>query len=190
MSQSGTEFSSIYYSAAGIPPPTPRWYALHTKSNLEGRVATQLEAKGIPNFLPAREEVHQWKDRKRKVAIPLFPGYLFVRMAENCSRLPILQTPGVARIVGQGVTPEPIPDSEIEAVRLVLASRERCLAHPFLKDGSWVQVTRGPLKGVEGFLVRFKKLSRVVISVSALSQAVAVEVADRDVETATKPVRR
>jgi transcription antitermination factor NusG len=171
---------------AGTPLPSSHWYALHTKSNFEGRVATHLEAKGIPSFLPAREELHQWKDRKRKIAIPLFPGYLFVRLAEHSSRLPILQTPGVARIVGQGPTPEPIPESEIEAVRLVLASRERCLAHPFLKEGSWVQVTRGPLKGVEGFLVRMKKLARVVISVNALSQAVAIEVADRDVETVTR----
>ena len=175
---------------AGTVFPSSHWYALHTRSNFEGRVAAHLEAKGVPNFLPAREEVHQWKDRKRKIAIPLFPGYLFVRLAENCSRLPILQTPGVASIVGQGATPEPIPESEIEAVRLVLASRERCLAHPFLKEGSWVQVTRGPLKGVEGFLLRIKSLARVVISVNALSQAVAVEVDARAVEALVRRVKR
>jgi len=177
---------SAAYPAAAILPPSLHWYALNTRSNFEGRVAAHLGAKGIPNFLPAREEVHQWKDRKRKITIPLFPGYLFVQVAETSSRLPILQTPGVASIVGQGPTPEPIPESEIAAVRLVMASRERCSAHPFLKEGTWVRVSRGALKGVEGFLVRIKNLARVVISVNALSQSVAVEIDARDVEPASR----
>src|ERR1017187_5516657 len=159
------------------------WYAVHTRSNFEVRVADQFSAKNIENFLPAYEEIHQWKDRKRRVLLPLFPGYLFVRIGDHTeTRLPLLQTSGVVRIVGQGGKHEPVLDHEIEAIRIVLKSNTRCLAHPFLREGAWVRVKRGPLKGVQGYFVRLKNQSRLVISVNVLSQSVATELDCRDVE--------
>jgi transcription termination/antitermination protein NusG len=167
----------------GILTPPPYWYAVHTRSNFEVRVADQFSAKGIENYLPAYEEMHQWQDRKRKVMVPLFPGYVFVRIGQHTRmRLPLLQTSGVVRIVGQGGTDEPVSDHEVEAIRSVLKSNLPCFAHPFLRQGAWVRVKRGPLKGVEGFLVRLKKQSRLVISVNVLSQSVATEVDCSDVE--------
>lgn len=165
-----------------ILTPPPSWYAVHTRSNFEVRVADQFSAKGIENYLPAYEEMHQWQDRKRKVLVPLFPGYVFVRIADHTqTRLPLLQTPGVVRIVGQGGNHEPLSDHEVEAIRSVLQSNTRCFAHPFLREGAWVRVKRGPLKGVEGYLVRLKGQSRLVISVNILSQSVATEVDCSDV---------
>jgi transcriptional antiterminator NusG len=170
----------------GILAPPSHWYAVHTRSNFEARVADQLSAKDIENYLPAYEEIHQWKDRKRKIQVPLFPGYMFVRIGERThARLQLLQTSGVVRIVGQGGKNEPVSDREVEATRTVLESNIRCFAHPFLREGAWVRVTRGPLKGVEGYLVRLKSQSRLVISVNVLSQSVAAEVDSCDVE----PVR-
>lgn len=163
------------------------WYAVHTRSNFEVRVADQIAVKGIENYLPAYEETHQWKDRKKKVQVPLFPGYLFARLVETShARLQLLQTPGVVRIVGQGAKDEPVVDHEIEAIRTVLRSKARCFSHPFLREGDWVQVRRGPLKGVEGYFVRLRNQSRLVISVNVLSQSVATEVDARDVEPSAK----
>jgi transcription antitermination factor NusG len=172
----------------GILTPPSNWYAVHTRSNFEVRVADQFSAKNIENFLPAYEEIHQWKDRKRRVLLPLFPGYLFVRIGDHTeTRLPLLQTSGVVRIVGQGGKHEPVLDHEIEAIRIVLKSNTRCLAHPFLREGAWVRVKRGPLKGVEGFLVRLRNQSRLVISVNVLSRSVATEVDCSDVELVRRP---
>jgi transcription antitermination factor NusG len=172
----------------GVLSPQPNWYAVHTRSNFEVRVADQFSAKNIENFLPAYEEIHQWKDRKRKVRLPLFPGYLFIRIGDRTqTRLPLLQTSGVVRIVGQGGKHEPVFDHEIEAIRIVLKSNTRCLAHPFLREGAWVRVKRGPLKGVEGFLVRLRNQSRLVISVNVLSRSVATEVDCSDVELVRRP---
>ena len=167
----------------GILTPPSNWYAVHTRSNFEVRVADQFSAKNIENYLPAYEEMHQWKDRKRKVLLPLFPGYVFVRIGDHTqTKLPLLQTPGVVRIVGQGGKVEPVFDHEVEAIRSVLKSNIRCFAHPFLREGAWVRVKRGPLKGVQGYFVRLKNQSRLVISVNLLSQSVATEVDCRDVE--------
>jgi transcription antitermination factor NusG len=167
----------------GILTPPSNWYAVHTRSNFEVRVADQFSAKNIENYLPAYEEMHQWQDRKRKVLVPLFPGYLFVRIGEHTqTRLPLLQTSGVVRIVGQGGKDEPVSGHEVEAIRSVLKSNTPCFAHPFLREGAWVRVKRGPLKGVEGYFVRLRNQSRLVISVNVLSQSVATEVDCRDVE--------
>lgn len=159
------------------------WYAVRTRSNFERRVATDLITRGLEIFLPSFREVHQWKDRKKIVEQPLFPGYLFTHMADSAEmRLAILKVPGAVQILGQGQSIEPVPDEQVEAVRAILAANVSCFAHPFLREGSRVRIRRGALKGIEGFLVRFKNQFRLVLSVELLSQSVATEVDIQDVE--------
>ena len=159
------------------------WYAVHTRSRFDQRVASELGSRGFESYFPAYEEIHQWKDRKKKVAVPLFPGYVFVRFADSPGlRLRILHTAGVARILGNGGMIEAVPDEEIEAVQGLLRANVPYHAHPFLREGVQVRVKRGALKGLEGTLVRFKNRARLVISVALIAQSVAAEVDIRDVE--------
>jgi len=161
----------------------PRWYAVHSRSNFERRVAAELASKGFESYLPAYEEIHRWKDRQKKVEIPLFPGYVFVRFPDLPHlRLPVLQTTGVVRILGHDGTIETVPEEEIEAVRTLLNSKAPCFAHPFLREGVRVRVKRGALKDLEGTLVRIKNQDRLVISVSLIAQSIAAEVDILDVE--------
>ncbi len=81
---------------------------------------------------------------------------------------------------------EPVPDFEIDSIRQLLASGKRCYPHPFIREGSWVRMRRGPLAGVEGRLIRVKSQTRLVLSIELLSQAVATEVDASDVETIRK----
>jgi transcription antitermination factor NusG len=162
---------------------TSRWYALHIRSNFETRVSLDLSARELETYLPAIEELHQWKDRKKKLSLPLFPGYVFVRFEDTpVARINVLKTNGVVRILGQGIGIEPVPDEQVEAVRELLRSKSRCSAHPFLKEGDWVRMKRGSLQGLEGFLIRFKNGSRLVISIPLLQQGVSVEIDARDAE--------
>jgi transcription antitermination factor NusG len=73
----------------------------------------------------------------------------------------------------------PVPDSEIDAVRTMLASGRPVLPCPYLKEGTSVYIHRGPLQGLEGILLQVKNLWRVVVSVTLLQRSVAVEV-DRE----------
>jgi transcription antitermination factor NusG len=172
-------------------PLTPRWYAVQTRSRFEKAVSTQLSAKSVENYLPAFEQVHQWKDRRKVVELPAFPGYVFARFADaGAARLQILKTSGAVRILGRGGEIEPVPDPEIDSVRLLLQSKTGCSPHPFVREGAWVRVRRGPLKDLEGLLVRVKSHSRLVVSIELLSQAVATEVDTSDVEPASYPARR
>jgi transcription termination/antitermination protein NusG len=167
------------------------WYAVKTRSNFEKRVSVDLAAKGIETYLPSWTEVHRWKDRQKLVEMPLFPGYLFARFADcSVTRIEIDKTVGVASILGFGGTIEAVPDSELEDVRSVLSSSARYTVHPLLKEGCWVRVKGGPLREMEGQLVRFKAGPRLVISVGLLGKSVAVEVDTQDVEVICRSERR
>lgn len=158
------------------------WYAVHTRSNFEKRVADTLSEKGMTVYLPAIREVHRWKDRNKAVDLPLFPGYLFIRMVDtDAGRLRVLRTSGTVRILGQGDTLEPVPDLELESVQRLLTSGACFALHPFLREGTWVRVNRGPLQGVEGQLMRFKNGTRLIVSIQLLRQSIAAEVDARDV---------
>src|SRR6267378_7417179 len=82
----------------------PHWYAAYTRANHERRVADQMAEREVEHFLPEYESVRKWKDRKVRLQMPLFPGYVFVHLALN-DRLRVLQVPGVAKLVSFGGLP-------------------------------------------------------------------------------------
>jgi transcription antitermination factor NusG len=153
----------------------PRWYAAYTCANHEKRVRDHLEQKSVESFLPIYETVRRWKDRRMRLELPLFPGYVFVHLAMR-DRLRILQTPSLVRLVGFGGQPAALPDQEIEVVRQGLTRGMRIEPYPYLKVGYRVRVTSGPLQGQEGILVRKKNGSRFVISLDLIMRSVAVEI--------------
>ena len=138
----------------------------------------------MEHFLPAAQEQHRWKDRTKTIEVPVFPGYVFVRIPDSGEhRLRVLQTDGAIRILGHGGNSiEAIPDSEVESVRLLVASGLHIFGHPFLREGARVRVRSGVLRDVEGVLARFKNRTRLVLSVNQLAQSIAVEIDITDVE--------
>ena len=170
----------------GTPPSpaVPQWYAIWTRSRHEQVVREQLEQKQIEAFLPTITKWSRWKDRRKKIDWPLFPGYCFARFdAQN--RLHILKCSGVVSIVAfEGGEPAPIPEREIDSIRLLLGSSLAFDPCPLIKEGALVEVAHGPLKGVSGRLVRKNEKARLVLSVDLIGQAVSVEVDAADVRPA------
>jgi len=154
------------------------WYAVRTRSNQERIAATTFENKGYEQYLPVYRSRRRWSDRVVTTELPLFPGYVFCRF-DHKQRLPIMTTPGVVSVVGFGNDPAPIPDSEIEAVHMVLGSGLAAEPYPFLQEGQRIRVTHGSLKDLEGILVKKKSDWRLVVSVGMLQRSVSVEI-DRD----------
>src|SRR5260370_21861679 len=122
----------------------PHWYVAHTSANHEKRVAQQLQERSVENFLPLYDTVRRWKDRRMKLQLPLFPGYVFVRLPLR-DRLKVLQVPGVARLISFNGQPAALPDADIEALRAGLATQLRAEPHPYLTVGRRVRVKCGPL---------------------------------------------
>jgi len=166
------------YSGA-VPLPTvwaeQHWYAAYTCAQHEKRVAAELGMHEVEHFLPLYSSVRRWKDRRVTLDLPLFPGYVFVRLALR-DRLRVVQIPGVVRLVGFGGLPTALPDTEMEILRSGLCQSLRAEPHPFLTIGRRVRVTRGPFAGLEGVLKRRKSNLRVVVSLELIQRSVAVDV--------------
>ena len=158
----------------------PRWYALKTRARHEKRVCEQLEHRNIDTFLPLCESWRQWKDRKKKIAIPLFPGYCFARFP-LIERVRVLSVLGVANMVSITGCPEPIRDDELAAIQTLVSTKLHYDPHPFLEEGMDVEVVRGPLAGVRGKLLRKDRLTRLVLAVTLVRQAAVVEIHPADV---------
>lgn len=156
------------------------WFAVWTRSRHEARVAGQLEKKGIEGFLPTVTRWSRWKDRKKRIDWPLFPGYCFVHI-DPAATLAVLKCAGVVKIVSVNGKAAPIPEREIEDIRILIASQLPYDPCPLIKVGSIVEVIAGPLKGVTGRLVRKGTQARLVLSVDLIGQGVSVQVDAADV---------
>ena len=168
--------------------PIP-WYALQVKPRSEKLVSQLLNHKGVEEYLPIYRAQHRWSDRMAAVELPLFPGYVFCKTDWSLSVPPILTTPGVLRVLGVGGVPAPVDDSEIEAIQTVLRSGTAAMPWPMPKVGDRVYVEQGPLRGIEGVLIELKNQSRLVVSVTLLQRAVAVEI-DATWARPVNPLRR
>jgi len=156
------------------------WYALWTRSRHEQVVREQLEGRQIESFLPTVTRWSRWKDRKKKIAWPLFPGYCFARFNPR-DRMPVLKCAGVVHIISFEGEPAPIPEHEIEGIRLLVESELACDPCPMIREGMMVEVMHGPLRGIVGRLTRKGAHARLVLSVDLIGQAVSVEVDAADV---------
>jgi transcription antitermination factor NusG len=157
-----------------------QWYALRTRARHEKVVRDQLAARGVEPLLPTFVRLSQWKDRKKEIQLPLFPGYCFAKFSWQ-DRLPVLQAPGVVEVVGQAGRPVPVSETEIASIRTLLSCRRCYDPYPYLLEGRPVEVIRGPLQGIKGHLIRRANHHRLVISVQLIQQAAAVEIDATDV---------
>lgn len=162
----------------------PSWFAVYTTSRHEKRIAHHCEQRQIEAFLPIYQEERQWKNRCRvKVDLPLFPGYLFVRI-ERKERFRVLDLPGVLSILGSGIDLLTVPDEYIASLRQGLDAH-KIAPHPLVEVGDKVRIVAGAMTGMEGILVRKKDELRVILKVAMLNRSMAVEVTTADIEFVT-----
>ena len=166
-----------------ITPEEINWYALHTRARHERVVENRLREQGMETFLPIVREVHKWSDRKKKVEVPLFGCYVFVRCALNAEdRTRVRRVDSVLGFVGVQGAGLPIPDEQIESIRTVLAKGTSWCAHPFLQVGQRVRVRGGALDGLEGVFLSENGDHSLVISVDVIQRSMAVRIDGYDVE--------
>ena len=157
-----------------------RWYAIYTLPRHEKSIAERLIQREVETFLPLYRAVHRWNRRRAEVELPLFPGYVFVKMFIT-NKVRVLAHPGVIRLVTFNGRPANLPDDEIETLRSSLAI---CKAepYPFLRAGRQVQIKSGPLAGLEGRVLRRKGRLRVVVSIELIERAIVLELDAADAQ--------
>ncbi len=155
-------------------PQGARWYAVHTRSRHERKVKIELTRLDFEVFLPEYRTWSRRRDRRKLIEKSLFPGYLFVRTdLDPESRLDIISAPSVVRIVGIRYQPVPIPDDEVESVRLLLGAAPDISPQDRLPKGQKVQIMEGPLRGVIGRVEDTARGKRIVVSVELLGRSVS-----------------
>src|ERR1039458_737854 len=151
------------------------WHALYTRHQHEKSVAQALSNKDHEVFLPLVRAAHRWQDRTKQLWLPLFPCYVFIRGGFD-RRVQILSTPGMISVVAWAGRPAIIPPLQIDTVRQMIESTLQVAPYPFLQCGDRVTVVAGPLRGIEGILVRKRNMFRLVVSMEMLGRSAAVEV--------------
>lgn len=200
MRQADRETARRSLSAAGAPEefaPRPvaglygaeaslTWYAIYVKSRHEFVSRDELGRKGIETFLPSANRLRRWKDRKKSIEFPLFPGYVFVRTPDNPeAHLHVLKTRGVVTFVSLGPGgPTPVSDEEINSLKVLLESGREVDIYPDLKEGARIRVKGGPLKSAEGVIVRREHRDVFAVNVELLGRSLGVRVYAEDLESA------
>jgi transcription antitermination factor NusG len=159
-----------------------KWYAIYTCPRHEKIVQQQLDAKNVECYLPIYQSLRRWNDRTALIDLPLFPGYLFVRIPLS-ARLRVLTVPGVVRIVSFNGKPASLTNEEIDALRASV-NMQAAEPYPYLAKGKRIRIKSGPLKGLEGVVMRRKNKLRAVISIHSIMQSYAVELDLADAQLA------
>ncbi len=158
------------------------WFAVHTRSRHEKQVDSFLKEKCIDSFLPLTKTLSRRKDRVKFVDLPLFPGYLFAYITID-NLYDVINTRGVVRIIGADhSTPIPIPEKQVNDIRLLVNSRVQLDPYQYFVSGTKIRVKSGPLMGIEGILLKKKTNYRVVVSVDLLQRSASAEVSIADIE--------
>ncbi|MFH2013217.1 MAG: UpxY family transcription antiterminator [Pseudomonadota bacterium] len=154
-----------------------KWYAVYTRSRHEEKAYANLKNKDFEVFLPKAETWSRRKDRRKKIWLPLFPGYIFVESSlDNYSHRDILKTVGVVKIISIKGQPRPIPEEEILSLKIMVNSGKVVFPHDYIKPGDKVLVVDGPLEGVIGSILSLKsKKDKLVVSIPLLQRSIAVE---------------
>ncbi len=153
----------------------PLWYAIYVRSRHEKKVAEELEERKIEYFLPLVSRLRQWKDRKKMVAIPLFPGYVFVHI-KLADKLNVLSVDGVVWLVSFQNQPAAIPESQIMDVKKLLSHSDKIEPWDYIKEGQLVEIIYGPFSGVSGRLIQHRGKRRLIVGIDLINQAITIEI--------------
>jgi transcription antitermination factor NusG len=168
----------------GVPVLAERmnWYAIQTYPQNEKKVVAELQLKGIPTFLPLKMERHQWSDRRKLIEVPVFPCYAFVQgVASAAFRQAVARTPRMIRLLGTN-EPVPVPDAEIDSLRILVSSNATFSPCAFLKAGQRIRIRGGCMDGLEGVFVSRDGEDKLVVSVSLIQRSLTLNLRGYDIE--------
>jgi transcription antitermination factor NusG len=152
-------------------------------SRHERFVACEINSLGIETFLPTITEIHHWSDRTKKVQVPLFPGYLFIRTEMHPeTRRAVSLIRGVVAFIAMARQPIPVPDDQIAVLHQLVERNVACTPYPFLRIGQRVRIRGGDLDGICGILVRYEGGNRLVVSLDVIQRSLAIQVEGYKVE--------
>lgn len=139
------------------------WYVVYTKPKWEKKVAEHLSKRGVECYCPLIIQVRQWSDRKKKIEVPLFNSYIFVRLAEADRNL-VFQSTGVVRYLFWLGKPAIVRDEEINTIKKWLMTPDKFeISVSSLQVGDKVVLESGPFKSQEAIVQEVNKNNYVLV---------------------------
>lgn len=154
------------------------WFVFYTKSRHEKKVYELLDRAGYEVFLPMQKVMRQWSDRKKKVEMPLFNSYIFVKTFEH-DLIAVLKTPGVAWTIIYNGRPAILREEEYAMIQRFITSGLFIETAPLTEDfapGDKAQVMDGPLAGTTGILSGNANQQKLSVVLEGINQVVRVEI--------------
>jgi transcription antitermination factor NusG len=152
----------------------PHWLAAYTKPRNEKKVLERLQNEEVEVYLPLQKRLKQWSDRKKWIEEPLLRSYIFVKVTDK-EYSKVLQVNGVVRYVTFEGKPVPIPENQIDILRLLLGEQVEIEAvNENIEPGELVEVIAGQLSGLKGELVKHNGKKKVVIRIDHISHLLLV----------------
>lgn len=161
----------------------PFWHVIYVRQKHEKAISVRLDELGVENLLPLTKTVRVYKSQKRKVIVPMFPGYLFLN-AYPGKRHHVTNLNGVYGFVKIGQEFQKVKDWEIENIRILTANLDNYndfRSEEYVRRGSLVEVKNGPLTGMRG-LVTGNNGSRILVSIDSIRTAISISVPKDQVE--------
>lgn len=160
------------YSLLAVPCLIQQWYVLYTKSRHEKFVESELIRKGVEAFTPRVVFKRRWSDRIKLIEEPLFKSYCFAKFFLY-DKIKVVSQTGIVNIVHFNNQYIPVRDSVINSLKILIKNRVKLDPSPYLKVGDKVVIKKGPLKGIEGFIIEKRnKNTAIVVSVDAIAASV------------------
>lgn len=154
-----------------------KWFALYVNSRAEKKVADSLTLKGVEIYLPLIESVRQWSDRKKKIVLPLFNGYVFVHINAT-EKEKVLQTNGVVNFVRHCGKDAEVRNEEIVRLKQLIELGYTMDAGGIEKaynKGDRVRIKYGPLKNLEGYILDDASGRFVEVVLESIGQVLKVK---------------
>ncbi len=156
------------------------WYALYVQPRKEKVVHRELQKRDFECYLPLKKEIRKWADRKKQVELPLFTSYVFVKI-EEYKQWNVLQVPGAVKFIWFGGKAVPIPEHQIESIKILIA---RDIAFELIpqqiRKGDLVRIKEGPFEGLVGTVLRNDNKTRFLISVNSIGTDIRLEIGEED----------
>jgi transcription antitermination factor NusG len=161
-----------------------RWWALHSRPRAEKTLARHFLGKGLSFFLPLAKKRWQKRGRLFTSTSPLFPGYIFL-LGDESARVSALTTNQVAQCIR--VEDQAQLHQDLARIHRLMISGEPLTPEERLQPGDWVEITGGPLEGLQGKVIRRGKHLRLFVEVQFLQRGASVEIDGSMIRPAEAP---
>jgi len=155
-----------------------KWFVIYTRPRAEKKVAEQLAEYNYQVYLPLKKEVRQWKDRLKKVELPLFNSYVFVKVdTKQYYEIPKLIN-GFVKYITIGGEKIAVREEEIESIKKILnySSENIEISNERFNINDKIEIKLGQLKGLKGSLIEFKGKYKIAISIKSIGTSLIVEI--------------